>query len=228
MNEADLLSWLMGISTVVTILSLAIAVVFVQKFKQLDSSLRKIAIYFIVSALTELLSLSVAYFLHQSNLIFFHSFAIFEILILGHFFFDYYKKMGVILPQNLILYSLVGLLVLNSAWIQPLNTYNSYGLTLVSVSIILFSLYAFYLMLEYDHLEVFSGSVKWLIATIFLMHCSSLMVVLFSNKILEMGKQTQLLIWLARALLILGIKTMQCIAIIRIGRTQPLTLTYDR
>ena len=227
MNNVDLVSLMVGISTVVTILSLVIAVIFIRKFRQLDNSLQKIAIYFIVSALTELLSLSVAYFLHLSNLVFFHFFAIFEILILGHFFFDYYKKVGITLPQNLILYTLAGLLLLNSVWIQPLNTYNSYGLTLVSISIILFSLYAFYLMLEHDHLEVFSGSVKWLIATIFLMHCSSLMVVLFSNKILEMGKQTQLLIWLARALLILGIKVMQCIAILRIDRNQPSDLTYE-
>lgn len=227
MNNVDLVSLMVGISTVVTILSLVIAVILIRKFRQLDNSLQKIAIYFIVSALTELLSLSVAYFLHLSNLVFFHFFAIFEILILGHFFFDYYKKVGITLPQNLILYTLAGLLLLNSVWIQPLNTYNSYGLTLVSISIILFSVYAFYLMLEHDHLEVFSGSVKWLIATIFLMHCSSLMVVLFSNKILEMGKQTQLLIWLARALLILGIKIMQCIAILRIDRNQPSDLTYE-
>lgn len=227
MNETGLISWLVNISSVVTGLSLVIAVIFIRKFRQLDNSLQRIAIYFIVSALTELLSLSVAYFLHLPNLAFFHFFAIFEILILGHFFFDYYKKVGITLPQNLILYTLAGLLLLNSVWIQPLNTYNSYGLTLVSISIILFSLYAFYLMLEHDHLEVFPGSVKWLIATIFLMHCSSLMVVLFSNKILEMGKQTQLLIWLARALLILGIKIMQCIAILRIGRNQPSDLTYD-
>lgn len=171
--------------------------------------MRKLAIYFLVSCIVECASTLIGIVLHQNNLYFFHFFAAFEIFTLAHFFFDFYEKLLVKAQRNWFIYPLFALVVGNSIFLQPIYTFNSYALTLVSVTVIGMSIYSFYIMLDKDNFFPYQKELKWLITSFFLLHCSSLMVLLFSNKILELSKEAQLMIWIARSSLILSIKLVQ-------------------
>jgi hypothetical protein len=194
----------------VCILAVIIACFFLLGYKKSDKMMRKLAIYFLVSCMVECGSTVVGTAYHQNNLYFFHFFAAFEIFILAHFFFDFYEKLLVKIQRNWFVYLLLILVVGNSIFLQPIDTFNSYALTLVSVAIIGMSMYSFYLMLDKDNFFPYQKELKWLIISFFLLHCSTLMILLFSNKILEFSQDVQIIIWITRSTLILIIKLVQC------------------
>ncbi len=194
----------------VCFVSFIIALFFLANYKKLDKMLQKLAIYFLVACITECTALVIGTFLHENNLFLFHFFAAFEIFILAHFFFDFYEKLAAKIQRNWFIYPIFALVIGNSIFLQPIDTFNSNGLTLVSVVIIGMCIYSFYLMLENDNVFPYQQQLKWLIVSFFLLHCGSLMVLLFSNKILELSQEAQIAIWVTRSLLILSIKLVEC------------------
>jgi hypothetical protein len=194
----------------VCIIAIIIACFYLFIYKKSDKMMRKLAIYFLVSCMVECGSTVVGTAYHQNNLYFFHFFAAFEIFILAHFFFDFYEKLLVKTQRNWFVYPLLALVVGNSIFLQPIDTFNSYALTLVSVAVIGMCIYSFYLMLENDNSFPFQQEIKWLIVSFFLLHCSSSIVLLFSNKVLDFSQDVQMMIWITRSTLILSIKLVQC------------------
>lgn len=210
---ADLYSFISyGIIGVAVFVSLLLLV----QIKKLTYPFKLITYYLVLSAITEVCALVMAKVYHVNNLIFFHIFAPLELILLGWFFFDFYKKQGKDLPFAIIISPFVGLLILNSLFIQPYYTFNSYALTLVGVLVIIMSLYAFYLMLEEDREIPLLFEIKWFMISFFIMHCSSLMVLFFSNMIMSLSKDQQLIIWIIRALIILIVKILQLYVSIRL------------
>ena len=200
----------------VSIVSIVIALLILFRYKQIDKNMKSISQYLVISAIIEVISFVVGKCFHQNNLIFFHIFAPVEFFLLSQFFFGFYKKNDVKLPFSIIKIAFLSLLLINSFFIQPWNTYNSYGLTAVSIAVILMSLFAFYLMLEKDLKMPFLFEIKWLMISFFLLHCSSLIVVFFSNKILVLEHTQQLTVWRVRAFFMLITKLLQLYLINRL------------
>lgn len=197
-------------------LAVFIVILLFTQFSKLSPTFKIVTYYLALSAVTEVCALVTAKLYQVNNLFYFHIFAPLELILLGWFFFDFYKKQGKDLPFTIIISPFVGLLILNSLFLQPYYTFNSYGLTLVGVLVIIMSLYAFYLMLEEDREIPLLFEIKWFMISFFIMHCSSLMVLFFSNMIMSLSKDQQLLIWIIRALIILIVKILQLYVSIRL------------
>lgn len=200
---------IIGIAIFITLLLLV-------QVKKLIPSFKIVTYYLMLSTVTEVCALVTAKVYHVNNLIFFHIFAPLELILLGWFFFDFYKKYEIKLSFAKVVSPFIGLLILNSLFLQPYTTYNSYALTLVGLLVIAMSLYAFYLMLEEDREIPLLFEIKWFMISFFIMHCSSLMVLFFSNMILSLSKEQQLIIWVIRAFITLIVKLLQLYISIRL------------
>jgi hypothetical protein len=190
----------------ITIASIIAVLLCTNIFLKLKFLIQKMVLYILIGSIVEIASWVVAKFFHTNNLFFFHGFAIFEAWVLSLIFFELYQKYNTRLQVRYALIPLVSFLIINSLFVQPIYTFNSNGLTVVSLVAISYSFYAFYLMLEKEIDFPHFSEVKWFIVAIFVTHCGSLMVELFSNQMLNLDKAHQQLIWFLRSFIMLGIK----------------------
>lgn len=190
-------------SNIIIFITAIASILLILNHSKFDSLMRKIMFYVAIGCLFEIASSAYIKVFHANNLFFFHGFAIFEAWILTTFFLEFYKKNSVSIQQKYVLFPLIGFLLLNSIFIQPITTINSNGLTLVGVAAIAFCVYAFYLMLEKEIEFPFYLEVKWFIIAVFLTHSGTLIFELFSNQLLRLDQNQQELLWSIRSILLI-------------------------
>lgn len=136
-----------------------------------------------------------------NNLFMFHIFGLCNFVLLSY----YFGSLPGSKPRldSVIRWLGVGLLLLNSIFIQPWDAFNSYGMTLVSLVVIFFCFRFFMGMLDLGHEGIHLISEKWFASGILLAELVSLIVLFISNFILDFEKNTQLIVWITRSLFLL-------------------------
>jgi len=210
-----MLEFFQGIAATITGLSLLIAVVVLVIYPRLNYALKVIGIYAVIGACSDLLMLSFNY-VSKNNIFLFHAYSVLEFFFLTIFFFQIFRDLGK--NQNEKYFLAVGLvlMILNSLFLQPLDVFNSYSLTFVSLVAIAYCITFFLLSLDKANASIEFKTIKWLIITIFLYHCVSIIVLLFGNKIQTLPIELNRIIWTSRAIILLVIKLMVCFQFFRL------------
>ena len=209
----DLLIFLSNIAIGVATL---VAILFIIAFKKLSKSLKLLAIYFIVSAIVDLLSILPAF--SNNNLFISHIFSIFEFVILTILFRYLYKKLGAKIELLYVLIPGIILFILNSIYIQSLTSYASITSAISSGIIVIYCIYYFYLTMD---LKTYVHT-KWIIAILFIYHTTLIIVNLFSNKLIEMNFEASQLVWIVRISIILILKILLLYQVILIYKEKKL------
>ncbi len=171
-------------------------------YTKLDKILKRISQLFLMDLLSEVVASICASVYHHNNLFVFHLTAPLEIYFLGQFFFDFYEKNGWKIRRLELLIPMMMLCVLNTGFIQPYDTINSYALTFLSLFVICNAFLSFYLILDKNPTFPHLFEIKWLIIIFFVVHSTSFMILLFGNHINQQLKSYQSNIWIARAILL--------------------------
>jgi len=125
-----------------------------------------------------------------------HLYTLVHFVVLLTFFARCLEKMKVNLPLKPILILGMILLISNSLFVQSLYSYNSYGKSLVELSVISLSVYLFVLFIKdstHDR-ESMRPSVSF-VSAIFLNSSVSFILYLYSNDILQMDTSLSYNIW---------------------------------
>lgn len=142
----------------------------------------------------------------HNNLWFFHIFAFFELLLLSLFFEKISKELGHKNKLGWIYIPCLLFIIFNSIYIQPLDKYNSYSATLVSFVLIVFSVVIFRYLIEYSGAHY--GRFKYAVGGILLYHMTSIVILSSANLMMVYDEDSQLAIWVVRAMIILVTKLM--------------------
>ncbi len=138
----------------------------------------------------------------------FHYFSLVEFIFLSLFFFELFEKLG--REKNVLWILIPGIILINcnAIYFQDLNTFNSNAATFVSIVVILYCLYYFYITIDPIIKSVPFNVIKWIVIALFIYHSISIIVLLFSNALLNIDVEKQYLVWAIRALVILGTKIL--------------------
>lgn len=174
-------------------------------FPRLSLSLQIITVFVVVASCSEMLG--IAYSTRgMSNIFIYHFYTFLEFFFLTIFFYQEYRRCHKKMPLILILTIGSVLIICNTIFIQPLDTFNSYSATLVSVAVLGYCIYYFMLTIDISEESKLPKIIKWIVISIFLFHCVSIVVLLFSNMIMEMEDKFHMIIWATRSVVILIIK----------------------
>lgn len=188
-------------------ISLLLAILIILKYHRLNSLLKVVGIYIIVGASIDLVSTAL-YFKQQNNLKFLHLFTLFEFVLLSYLFYRLFKiyksKFNLIYLSGLATAFIVG----NTLIIQDIGSLNSYSSVLSSVLIISFCIHYFILILDKEEVDYQHTVLKWAVISLFIYHCTSLIVMFFGGVIFDISSEAVRAIWSFRILIILGTKVM--------------------
>ncbi len=191
-----------NIANVAVAVSFLLATVALYNFNRFNNILKLVSIYLVASAGIDLVSLMFA-LNGLPNLIFFHLFTLFEFIVLSvifnAIFVEYDKKQWV----KKLCYPVAALIVVNTAILQDFTSYNSISGTITSVLIIFYSIYYFYLLVDSSSVDEQSKLIKWFIICVFIYHSFTLIILLFSNQMVDISKETQAVVWILRSIVIL-------------------------
>ena len=149
-----------------------------------------------------------------NNLFLFHLYALSEVLLLSLLFS---KLPGVWdkTSENLLRWSVFILILTNSIFIQKIDTFNSYGLTLSGIVVIFYCVRFFIKMIDLGIEGLVYNTQKWFVSGIFLAQLVSLVVLFCSNFILSFATDTQLMVWTSRSLFVLLSKLIIAYSLIK-------------
>lgn len=196
----------MTLAILVFIVSFICSVLVLIQYRALSDILKVFGIYFLISNCIEILSL----FLAEnkiSNLFLFHVNTMIEFWFLVIFFYACDRKHGK--PFPLIPVLLQGLFIIlgNSLFVQTIDMFNSYSATLVNLVLLIFSLRFFFTTMDVEVTKELK-IVKLIVSCLLLVFGTSLVVLLFSNAMLNIATSYQLFIWDFRGILILCTKVI--------------------
>lgn len=142
-----------------------------------------------------------------SNLFLFHINALSEFVLLVLFFDILYKNSG-FKGIRFVLIPGVMLIVFNSLYVQTVDSFNSYTLTAISFGVVLLSI-DYYIRLIDVEISADRKMFKMIVVgSIFILHISNLVPILFSNYLLNIVGSTQIIVWLLRACVVLIVKIL--------------------
>lgn len=149
-----------------------------------------------------------------NNLFLFHFYALSEVLLLS---FLFAKLPGVWdkTMENTLRWAVVLMILVNSIFIQKMDTFNSYGLTLSGILVIFYCVRFFLKMIDLGIDGLVFHTQKWLVSGIFLAQLVSLVVLFCSNFILSFATDTQLMVWISRSLFVLLSKIIIAYSLIK-------------
>lgn len=154
-------------------------------YRSFDRPAKTIVWYLLISALTNLVVVSLA-MNHFNNMPVFHVFTVLEFIILTLFFRELSNNPKAIMLFNILLVAFPVFAILNTAYIQPIHTYNSISRTVESLLLIGFSLASFYTMLGQNHpLNKQSKNLMWINAGMLCYFSGSLFLFIFSKYIMK-------------------------------------------
>jgi len=170
-------------------------------YRRLNPVLKPLALYLVASGCFDYLSYLFARS-NQNNLQFTHLFSMLEIVLVSMFFYRLYKLVveKVRIKEATII--ILVLIIANALFLQSPGDFNSYSAMLVNFCIIAYSLYSFYLMLEY---KILADKVifKWCVIGLFLYNMVDVVINLSTEVIFEFEKSTQVIVWFSRAIIII-------------------------
>lgn len=196
-----------NIATVTTILSSLLAILLIIKYYTLNSSLKLVAVYLIGSAAIDIVS-SAFFEIQESNLKFLHLFALFEIIVISKIFQLSYWNFKSHLKIEFIGIPVALFVILNTIFLQDLTIYNTYSLALVSIVILGYCIYYFFLLLDFNDSNYEFIVLKWFIYTLFFYHSISLIIMFLGNLLKTIDTESQVYIWLFRVFIILASKVI--------------------
>lgn len=171
-----------------------------------DKRLKLLCLYFMMAGIIEIYIFSLPK--GKNNLYLYHIYTFFEFLLLVKtFHFVFYKK-KVQFNMNIILYPVLIMFMLNSLFVQKIDSYNSYSNILASLIILAFCVFYFYLILDGTKGNIKTESaIKWIITAVFLYHITMIIFNLFSNFLIEYSESNSYIeIWFFRVLILLGLR----------------------
>jgi len=142
-----------------------------------------------------------------SNLFLFHVNTLIEFWFLIIFFHASDKKYGKKFPLDIVLSIGVIMIMVNTLFIQKLDTFNSYSATLVNIALLISSFRFFFNTMDAEITDELK-TLKVVVSCLLLVFGTSLIVLLFSNAMLDISTTYQLYIWAFRGILILVTKVI--------------------
>jgi len=188
-----------GFSEFVIYLSALLAVLACFFYRKLDTKLKVFIWYIVISGFVDLVA---EYFgnVYGNNLWLLHIFTVLEISILGFFFSKIIKALGSNIPIRTITTIIALICITNTFLFQPINTFNSYSSTLVSLTLIIFCVMTFYLLLDYTGNDFIH--IKGIVAGILIYQMPTFLVLSSANIQMELSNESVSILWLSRAIFI--------------------------
>ncbi|MBK9257723.1 MAG: hypothetical protein IPM42_19875 [Saprospiraceae bacterium] len=190
----------------IIILSVLLAGLTIIRFKSFTGYLKYYGLWIIVGTFMEVFSKFLADN-GYSNLFLFHINAIIEFSLVVLIFDALLKNLG---DKGIVYFLFPGILIIliNSLFIQEIDTFNSYTLTLISLWSILTSIYYFFRLSD----VVMSLDKKLfkiiIVGSILILHSSALIPILLSNYLLNMNLNTQMIVWILRGCTTIVVKVI--------------------
>jgi len=206
-----MLEFFQVISNATVVLSILLALAIILKFNTLSKPLQFVGIYLIVSSSLDLVSTAL-YSVAKSNLVFFHLFTFFEIVILSILFKLLFKALNSKINIYYIAIPTIFFVILNTLFIQNIREINTYSSILVSTIILGYCIYFFFLILDVKASNYQFTTLKWFVICIFIFHSISLVFMVFENLTTELSKGAQSYIWSFRSVVLLMTKIILIIS----------------
>jgi hypothetical protein len=216
--------YLTRILSVCILIALLISIrYFIKLYPSLSRAMRCFGFFMVANFLTEGASFVLAR-LGISNWFVLHFYVPAKLLFLGCFFIPFFvwnKRSWGPQLQAFILF-LFGLTILNSLFLQPLETFNSNAYILMTVVVILLCAQAFFRLTDakgLDHsLQTFARTI---LPFLFIYECTTLFIFMFGSYLQKMDISEQRHLWVANAVLNFILQ----IAVIKAWRKQYLQQT---
>jgi hypothetical protein len=167
-------------------------------YKKLGKELKTFSFFLFLSGFIQLTS-SILWYRGENNLPLLHLYVAGGFTLLALF----YKQVltGFISPKIistiLILFLIFSLI--NVVWLQPLFAFNSYGLTVQSILIIILSLSSYIFLLNDIVKEARTGlakSLNWINSGLFIYYTSNLLIFYFGNTLAEFSTEANRYVWI--------------------------------
>ena len=181
------------------------ALILLWKFKSIPEKVRAIWPYIIIALLTEIISRGLA-LLEYPNLFLLHIYTLLEFLTWSFFYrrvFQDNKRFQTIFPWAVAVIAV--LLIGNSIFLEPLNTFNSNAKTLVQVALISYGVY--YLFEAFGKTDLTKPTQRAVILinfAVILYYSGSLFIFMFSKFLASqhVDQSWQRMMWVINALLV--------------------------
>ena len=164
------------------------------RFRYLTDSLRFVGLFVGLAIVGEIVSYVTGRVLHRPNLHILHVYTILEFNVIALFYFTFF---GYFYSRSLVPVLMIGftlLSALNSAFLQPLNRYNTYARGLEAILIIGLTVLCFYKMLtELSTKRLDKHPVFWINTGFLLYFAGSLFFLILSNALLDKSDRTLIL-----------------------------------
>jgi hypothetical protein len=194
-------------------ISIFLAFICIYVYKKLDKLFTPFLIYLIAAGSFELVTSAYAT-VQANNLMYIHLFTLLEFVLLSIFFDNIFKYLQAKFNNRKITYIISIFVVLNSLFIQGLDSYNSISSTICSIVILSYCIYTFLLLIDYLAIRIYA-LVKWIVIGLFIYHTISLTILAFGNVIVSISSDYKQIIWIFRVLIILFTKALFCYVLLK-------------
>lgn len=162
---------------------------------------RVFCIYLSVAASIDLVACSFAES-GMNNLVFFHLFTFMELGLLGVFFSHVLKKLQVRFNIMDVILPFLAMIILNSLFVQSIDSFSTYSTTAVSIAIIVGCIFTFLKILD-DGSDHDNKVIRWFLSGLFIYHMGSVVVLLTADLLLQLDTEVQVIIWIIRTFVVL-------------------------
>ena len=190
-------------ATVLT--SVLLAILLIINFNRLSKPLKIVGIYLIAGASIDIVASALSK-RYESNLVFLHLFTLLEIVIISYLFKVLFISLKSKFNVTYIAIPATAFVIINTCFIQSIDTYNTYSSTLISLIILAFCIQFFVSILGIHKKDYQFVTLKWFVICLFFFHSISLIVMLFGNLFQEMSLDGQAYVWSFRAVVIFATK----------------------
>ncbi len=157
-------------------------------FKKVDSRLYSFNLFLLFNGIIQVAQLIILNISTSYNLLMFHIDVPLEFMLLAHFYYSFLKQY----LDKKIYFTLVIIFItfsiLNSIFIQPINSFNSYALSVESTILIILSIFSFIVLLDARSgmKKTSIGKIFELINSgVFVYYSASLLIYYFSNYLIR-------------------------------------------
>jgi hypothetical protein len=179
----DFLVWFLDYVQYFLILPVFVSVLM---FKKLNYELKVIFYFLLLSVFFEFVSRFLGYLKFKNTLPLLHLYTILEFSFIWWFYYRFFKNFYSQKVMIGVWVTFVILAILNSAFIQKLDTFNTYARGLESVGVIVMTIFAFNkLLAELDNREPTYHPVFWINAGYLFYFAGSMVVFILSNYFLS-------------------------------------------
>lgn len=215
---ADLQLWITNISEVLLLINAVLCAKYLWK----SSLVFKIFTYFQLFTLIILIIAKILWLEHEhnksiNNLPLLHFYTLVEFVLLTLFYHQIFNTIHLWRKYIVFFSALVlGLILANSIFLQPITVFNTYSKTLTQA---IFIIYAIIFFSQSLHSQVFYPAIKIINSAILLYYAGSLFIFMFSNVFFQLDEFHRVF-WVANALLYLIFQLLVFTAIWQFRQTK--------